>query len=83
MLKFKLGCYIQLVQENLRISQMRQKSYAIDPFFGFMYLELAAVMHGQCCLYIVGFSLFYVRGSGGLLLSVMSDCQHVEWTNCV
>ena len=28
-------------------------------------------MHGQCCLYIVGFSLFYVRGSGGLLLSVM------------
>jgi hypothetical protein len=25
----------------------------------------------------------YMRGSGGLLLGVMSDCQHVEWTNCV
>ena len=24
-----------------------------------------------------------LRGSGGLLLGVMSDCQHVEWTNCV
>ena len=24
-----------------------------------------------------------VRGSGGLLLGVMSDCQHVEWTNRV
>ena len=22
-----------------------------------------------------------MRGSGGLLLSVMSDCQHEEWTN--
>lgn len=24
-----------------------------------------------------------LRGSGGLLLGVMSDCQHVEWTNFV
>ena len=57
---------LHIVQENLRISQMRQKSYSIVRFSGLcdIYLELAAVMHGKCCLnkiepYIVGFSLFF------------------------
>ena len=57
---------LQIVQENLKISQMRQKSYATVPFFSDLcntYLELATVMPGQCCLnkiepYIVGFFLF-------------------------
>ena len=53
---------LQIVLENLRISQMRQKSYSIVRFSGLcdIYLELAAMMHGKCCLnkiepYIVRF----------------------------
>ena len=44
---------LQLVQEKLKISQMRQKSYATVPFFPDLcntYLELSAVMPVQCCL---------------------------------
>ena len=47
----------------------------VRPRIGFEYLS-SANTSGEL-------SQSSVRGSGGLLLGVMSDCQHVEWTNRV
>ena len=49
-------------------------------FFGYLFVSPVPVWGVVLTMHS---SRGRLRGSGGLLLGVMSDCQHVEWTNCV